>query len=144
MNQAVPFALHQLDHIVLRVRELERTATFYIEVLGCEVARRREELGLIHLRAGSSLIDLVATDGPLGRKGGAPPEDGGRNLDHLCLRIEPFDEPALLAHLAVHAVTPHGTVQSRFGAEGEGPSLYFSDPEGNTIELRGPSSPAGA
>ena len=134
----IPFSVRHLDHLVLRVRDLERTVAFYGAVLGCAVARRRDELGLVHLCAGSSLIDLVSIDGPLGRKGGGPAGPLGRNLDHLCLRVDPFDEAALLAHLALHGVSPGGPAQPRFGADGEGPSLYFNDPEGNTIELKGP------
>ena len=144
MKPALPFSVQRIDHLVLRVRNLERAVAFYGNVLGCEVARRRDELGLVHLRAGSSLIDLVSVDGSLGRKGGAAAGDTGRNLDHLCLRIDPFDEAALIAHLDAHGVAPDGAVQNRFGAEGDGPSLYFADPEGNTIELKGPPLPLAA
>lgn len=135
-----PFAIQRIDHLVLRVRDLARSEAFYRELLGCETARRRDDLGLLHLRAGASMIDLVAVDGRLGRKGGAAPEVGGRNLDHLCLRIEPFDEAAIVAHLADHGITPHATASFNFGAEGEGLSLYFNDPDGNTIELKGPAA----
>lgn len=95
---------------------------------------------MLHLRAGASMIDLVAIDGALGRKGGAAPGAGGRNLDHLCLRIDPFDEAAIIAHLATHRVPPTGPATRNFGAEGNGPSLYFDDPDGNTIELKGPAT----
>ena len=122
---------------MLRVRDLRRMARFYCEVLGCRVEREREDLGLTHLRAGEAMIDLVAVDGPLGKKGGAPAGKEARNLDHFCLRIEPFDAPALISHLAAHGIAP-GEVKSRFGAEGNGPSLYLTDPEGNVVELKGP------
>ncbi|OON62151.1 VOC family virulence protein [Massilia sp. KIM] len=128
-----------LDHIVLRVRDAEAMLGFYGEVLGCPVERRQNELGLIQLRAGSALIDLVRVDGKLGRMGGAAPGREGRNLDHLCLRVEPFDEAAIRAHLARHGVEA-GPLESRYGAEGEGPSIYLQDPEGNTVELKGPPS----
>lgn len=97
----MPPAFHilHIDHVVLRVADLQRSLEFYDQLLGCAVRRRRESLGMIHLAAGSSLIDLVAIDGPLGRKGGGAPGREGHNLDHLCLRIEPFDELALRAHL---------------------------------------------
>jgi hypothetical protein len=111
-------------------------------VLGCEVVRRREHLGLVHLRAGVSMIDLVSVDGMLGRRGGAAPAKEGRNVDHLCLRVEPFDEPALMRHLAAHGMAPLGQAEVNFGAEGDGLSLYFQDLDGNVIELKGPSERA--
>ena len=135
-----PFDLQRLDHVVLRVRDLDRSEAFYRALLGCEVVRRRDDLGLRHLRAGASMIDLVAVDGKLGRRGGAAAGAEGRNLDHLCLRIEPFDEAAIVAHLARHGVAPHGPAATNFGAEGDGLSLYFDDPDGNTVELKGPSA----
>ncbi len=126
-----------IDHIVLRVRDVARMRAFYCEVLGCTPERVQAELGLHQLRAGRALIDLVDVAGPLGRAGGAPPGPEGRNLDHLCLRIEPFDAETIARHLAGHGVGA-GEVVSRYGAEGEGPSLYLHDPEGNTVELKGP------
>ena len=99
--------------------------------------------GLTQLRAGQSLIDLVAVDGEIGRKGGAAPGKKGHNMDHLCLRIEPFDASALLAHLVSNGVGV-GEIKSRYGADGYGPSLYVSDPEGNVVELKGPPTRAGA
>jgi len=130
-----PFVIRGLDHIVLRVVDLEKMLRFYTGVLGCTMERRQEELGLYQVRAGSALIDLVTVDGKLGRAGGAAPGQEGRNLDHFCLRIDPFDEAALRTHLAGHDASPVG---SRYGAEGEGPSIYVRDPEGNMIELKGP------
>jgi len=126
-----------LDHIVLRVTDVTRMLHFYCDVLGCIVERRQEALGLIQLRAGASLIDLVPISGRLGAMGGAPPGKEGRNLDHFCLRVEPFDAGAIRAHLEAHGVSA-GAVESRYGAEGEGPSIYVSDPEGNVVELKGP------
>ena len=126
-----------IDHVVLRCRDLEHMERFYIDVLGCTVARRNEALGLIHLRAGNSLIDLAAVNGELGRRGGAEPAAEGHNLDHICLRIEPFDEEALRAHLRHHGLEA-GPLHHTYGAEGVGPALYLDDPEGNSIELKGP------
>ena len=126
-----------LDHLVLRVVDLDRMQRFYCDVLGCTVERRQAGIGLLQLRAGDALIDLVPVSGPLGRAGGAPPGREGRNLDHFCLRIEPFDEAALRAELARRGVTA-GEYGSRNGAEGEGPSIYLDDPEGNVVELKGP------
>ncbi|XYJ12104.1 VOC family protein [Telluria sp. B2] len=130
-------AIREIDHVVLRVVDLTRMERFYREVLGCTVARRQEAIGLIQLRAGSALVDLVPVDGKLGRMGGAAPGREGRNVDHICFRLEPFDEAAIRAHLAAHGVDA-GPLDSRFGAEGDGPSIYLQDPEGNTIELKGP------
>ena len=134
-----PIAIREIDHVVLRVVDLERVERFYRDVLGCTVARRQEAIGLIQLRAGSSLVDLVPVDGKLGRMGGAAPGKEGRNVDHVCFRVEPFDEAAIRAHLAAHGVEA-GPLEARFGAEGDGPSIYLQDPEGNTIELKGPPS----
>lgn len=130
--------IKQLDHLVLRVTDLPAMMRFYTDVLGCSVEKTREDLGLYQLRAGSALIDLVPVDGPLGRKGGAAPGKEARNLDHFCLRIEPYDAEAILAHLRAHGAQP-GPIESRYGAEGQGPSIYVSDPEGNIVELKGPA-----
>lgn len=134
---AHPVQIAGFDHIVLRIGDKARMLRFYCDVLGCTVDRDRPELGLTHLRAGDDLIDLIAVDGPLGRAGGAAPGKEGRNLDHFCLRVRPFDEAAIRAHLAKHGVE---IVESgeRYGADGDGMSLYIRDPEGSTIELKGP------
>ncbi len=131
------FHVKQLDHVVIRARDVGRMVRFYGEVLGCPVERELAEIGLVQLRAGDALIDLVDVDGELGRVGGAPPGREGRNLDHFCLRVEPFDPAALARHLAAHGIEA-GPVQRRYGAEGFGPSIYIQDPEGNTVELKGP------
>ena len=124
------FTIKGLDHVVLRVADLERAVRFYCEVLGCTEERRVEAIGLVQLRAGAALIDLVPAAGA--------PETGAGNMDHFCLRIEPFDEADLRAHLAAHGIEA-GEVAKRYGAEGEGPSLYLTDPDGNTVELKGPA-----
>lgn len=128
--------VREIDHLVLRVADLERMLAFYVDVLGCPIVRRRDDLGLVQLRAGHSMLDLVTVAGSLGRAGGAAPGREGRNLDHFCLRVEPFDAAAIRAHLAAHGFAA-GETAVRFGAEGEGPSIYVSDPEGNTVELKG-------
>jgi catechol 2,3-dioxygenase-like lactoylglutathione lyase family enzyme len=134
--------LQGLDHLVLRVVNLDVMLGFYVGVLGCSIERRQDEIGLVQLRAGQSLIDLVTVDSKLGRVGGAAPGKEGRNMDHFCLRVEPFDAVAIRAHLTAHGVAA-GPTESRYGAEGEGPSVYFSDPEGNVIEFKGPPGPVG-
>ena len=126
-----------LDHVVLRVRDLAAALRFYGDVLGCAEERRLDDLGLVQLRAGRTLIDLVPLDSELGRRGGAGPGRQGRNLEHFCLRIARFDEAALRAHLAAHGIDA-GAVERRYGADGFGPSIYIADPDGNTVELKGP------
>ncbi|WP_449465465.1 VOC family protein [Stenotrophomonas humi] len=133
-----PFSVQRIDHVVFRVRDPEASIAFYRAVLGCEVVRRRDHLGLVHLRAGASMIDLISVDGKLGSRGGAAAVSEGRNVDHLCLRVEPFDEAAIAAHLQALGIPPT-KAEINFGAEGDGLSLYFHDPDGNTIELKGPS-----
>lgn len=134
-----------LDHVVLRVADMERARRFYCDVLGCRVEKDQDALGLLQLRAGLSLIDLVDVQGQLGRAGGAAPGAEGHNMDHFCVRVEPYDEQVIRAHLQRHGVHI-GEAGLRYGAEGMGPSLYISDPDGNTVELKGPpdASAAGA
>jgi glyoxylase I family protein len=129
--------LRGIDHLVLRVVDLDAMLRFYVDALGCSVERRREDIGLVQLRAGAALIDLVPVDGTLGRMGGAAPGAEGRNLDHFCLRVEPFDEAAIRAQLGRFGIQA-GAVERRYGAEGEGPSIYLTDPQGNVVELKGP------
>lgn len=134
--------IKHLDHLVLRVTDLKAMMRFYTDVLGCPVEKVQEDLGLYQLRAGTALIDLVPIDGPLGRRGGAAAGAEGRNLDHFCLRVDPFDADAIIAHLKRHGIATD-PVASRYGAEGQGPSIYAQDPEGNTVELKGPPWPGG-
>jgi catechol 2,3-dioxygenase-like lactoylglutathione lyase family enzyme len=126
-----------IDHIVLRVVDLPQMIGFYRDILGCTFEREQPELGLFQLRAGCSLLDLVTVDGPMGRQGGAAPGPEGRNLDHLCFRVEPFDPALLQAHLAHLGIATKG-LASRYGAEGQGLSFFVEDPEGNQVELKGP------
>ena len=129
--------IREIDHLVLRVVDLDRMLAFYCGALGCSVERRQDEIGLVQLRVGRSLIDLVPVDGKLGSVGGVAPGKEGRNMDHFCLRVEPFDEPGIRRHLEARDIEV-GPVASRYGAEGEGPSVYLTDPEGNVVELKGP------
>lgn len=128
--------IRQIDHVVLRVSNLEHMLDFYLNVIGCTPEKDQADIGLYQVRAGSSLIDLVPVDGKLGKAGGAAPGTEGRNLDHFCLRIDPFDADEVIRHLRKHGVEP-GAVESRYGAEGDGPSIYVTDPEGNIVELKG-------
>jgi catechol 2,3-dioxygenase-like lactoylglutathione lyase family enzyme len=134
-------SIKQLDHLVIRARDLEAMVRFYCEVVGCRLDKRVDELGLVHLRAGRSMIDLISVDGKLGLAGGAPPQAEAYNLDHLCLQIEPFNLDELLSHLQSHGVAA-SDLQHNYGAEGYGPSIYIKDPEGNTIEFKGAGTPS--
>jgi glyoxylase I family protein len=126
-----------IDHVVLRVADLERSLRFYCEVLGCREERRVDSLGLVQLRAGTALIDLVPISGELGRRGGAAPGKHGRNMDHFALRIASFDIDAIMASLRDHGIEV-GEPKQRYGADGTGPSVYIVDPDGNGVELKGP------
>jgi len=137
VTDAHPIAIRRLDHVVLRVRDLDAALRFWRDALGCAVERSSDALGLYQLRAGDSLIDLLPVEGPLGRLGGAPAAAEGRNVDHVALTLARFDEAAIRAHLARHGVAP-GDVAPRYGAEGMGPSMYVQDPDGNVVELKGP------
>lgn len=136
MHDPNPVNIRLIDHVVLRVNDLEAMLVFYTNVLGCKLERGPGELKLAQLRAGESLIDLVDIAGPLGRQGGRPPDRGAPNVDHVCLQVEPWDAAAIRTHLEQHGVTV-AEIESRYGARGQGPSLYIDDPEGNTIELKG-------
>lgn len=132
-----PFALEGLDHVVLLVGDMARARAFYCDVLGCSVDRALPEHGMMQLRAGASLIDLV----DIGTAEGAwakPPVEGGRNMDHVCIATGPWDETAMRAHLAAHdvVIVEEGM---RYGARGDGLSFYLADPFGNVIELKRPS-----
>jgi glyoxylase I family protein len=132
----VPFKLQALDHVVLLVRDLERTLAFYCDCLGAKVERRVDQVGLVQLRAGESLLDLVAFETQQG-KWAKPSVEGGRNMEHFCVAIAPFNDGDIRAHLATHGVD---VVEAgdRYGAKGTGPSIYIKDPDGNTVELKGP------
>jgi glyoxylase I family protein len=127
-REAPPLRVKGLDHVVLRVADMDRAIAFYQQVLGLHIERRLSEIGLVQLRAGGAMIDLVP------RKEGDP---AGRNMDHYAVQLESLDVEALSAHLRKHGVDP-GEVRRRYGAEGYGSSIYITDPDGNTVELKGP------
>ncbi|WP_066569211.1 VOC family protein [Snodgrassella sp. CFCC 13594] len=135
------FTILGLDHILLRIEDKDSMLDFYLNVLGCTRERELGNLGLIQLRAGNSLIDLVPIGSPLGRSDRGTPLQKHANLDHLCLRIEPFNEDAIRQHFAEYGydIEPSAI---RYGADGFGASIYVHDPEGNTVELKGPPQAA--
>lgn len=136
MSEA-PFTIRRVDHVVLRTERIAAMEDFYL-ALGCTVARRRPDLGLQQLQAGHSVIDLIDVDGPLGRRGGPAPGAEGHNLDHFALAVEPFDQAAIAAHLDAIGASWADPGNDLFGAEGLGPAIYAKDPDGNTVELKGP------
>ncbi len=127
----------QIDHVVLRVTDVPRACAWYAAVLGCTVERVLPTLGLTQLRAGASLIDLVDINGPAGKAGGAAAGRKRRNMDHFCVQLAEFSEQKINAHLKRKGIE-HGVVARRYGALGHGPSMYLTDPDGNTVELKGP------
>lgn len=135
-NNAQPIQLAKIDHLVLKVHDLDRMSAFYIDVLGCKLDREAGSFGLAQLRAGASLIDLLDARSDFGLRSGSPPDGKAPNMDHFCLKVQPWDGEAILAHLDAHGVQ-HGPIETRNGADGAGPSLYLTDPEGNSVELKG-------
>ena len=132
-----PFALEGLDHVVLLVDDVARAEAFYCQVIGCTVDRALPEYGMLQLRAGAALIDLV----DIGSEAGTwarPAVSGGRNMDHVCIATGAWQVAEMTDHLARHGVdiVEQGV---RYGARGHGLSVYVRDPFGNTIELKGPA-----
>lgn len=131
-----PFVLEGIDHILLLVKGMKQAARFYTGVLGCKVEGQLPEYGMLQLRAGSALIDLVDISAPEAAWA-VPPVAGGRNVDHLCLALGSHDEAKLRRHLARHRIKIiEEGIHS--GSRGESLSLYIRDPSGNVIELKGP------
>ena len=131
-----PINVFGIDHVVLQVDDLEGMATWYQTVLGCKVAKCQEKFKMIHLDAGSALIDLVDKTGPLGNHQTGSSKDSVQTMDHLCLALTDFDEPAIREHLASHGVNITTEIGVRYGKGGYGESLYFQDPEGTRIEIK--------
>ncbi len=122
-----PFRVGELDHVVLRCADLQRALEFYTGILGLSEERRIEKIGLIQLRAGQSMLDLV----PAGKL-----TQDGRNVDHFCLGVEIEDFERLLNYLRERGVEIIGEPGTRYGARGMGLSVYVRDPEGNVVELK--------
>lgn len=137
-NPSPAFAILGLDHVVLRVSDMKRTINFYCDILGCTLERSVDNLGLVQLRAGASLIDLIDVAGTLGQQGGAAPSNTAHNMDHLCIRIEPFNIISLQTLFDANGLSFEEPRQ-RYGADGFGLSIYVRDPSGNSVELKGPS-----
>ena len=136
MKQANPINLNGIDHVVLRASDFEGLIEFYTTVIGCGLERVSTEYGIAQLRAGNSLVDIVDVASRLGQRGGEAPDHHAENMDHFALQISPWNESAIIEHLAEHGVEV-GEAEQRYGARGNGPSLYIQDPEGNHLELKG-------
>lgn len=160
-----PFELERIDHIVIRCHDFPAMFDFYTRILGCTIDSPKEDHvnrfggALTHLRAGSCYIDLLAYDmqhlTAEGKQFAARSYAGGAGigensiveelrfsadsstLDHLCIRIEPFDEESITKYLTEQGVTIVAAGEGRLGADGVGPSIYVRDPEFNVIELKG-------
>ncbi|MCE2949032.1 MAG: VOC family protein [bacterium] len=126
-----PMRILRLDHVVLRVEDLARAEAFYRNLLGASVERRIDKpIVLVQLRIGDSILDLVP--------GRVPGGDGGSdNMEHFCMRVEPFDAEAITAHVLACGGVPEPK-RELYGADGFGWSIYLRDPEGNRVELKGP------
>jgi glyoxylase I family protein len=125
---AIPLKVAELDHVVLRCRDQARMLDFYTRVLGLHEERRIAQIGLIQLRAGASMIDLVPA--------AEPRIESGTNVDHFCLGIETGDLRSTINYLRTNSVEVLGEPATRYGARGMGNSIYVHDPEGNVIELK--------
>jgi len=124
-----PFRVAELDHVVLRCADQARALDFYVRILGMHEERRVEPLGLVQLRAGRSLVDLVPA--PAGVQ---VPAVG--NVEHFCLAVEAEDMAVVAGALRAQGVEVMGDPAERYGAHGMGPSIYVRDPEGNVVELK--------
>jgi len=124
----LPFEVSELDHVVLRCRDQMRALGFYIGVLGLKEERRIDAIGLIQLRAGDSMIDLVPATGPR--------LEEASNVDHVCLGVHARDMNEVVRHLRERQVEVIGEPTMRYGARGMGISIYVRDPEGNVLELK--------
>jgi glyoxylase I family protein len=124
----IPLRVAELDHVVLKCRDQSKMLDFYTRVLGLREERRIEAMGLIQLRAGASMIDLVPA--------ATPRIESGSNVDHFCLGIEAPDMEAAARHLHNNGIEVAGPPAMRYGARGMGVSIYIRDPEGNVVELK--------
>jgi glyoxylase I family protein len=136
-----PFAMKGLDHVVVRCTDLAAMKHFYCDVLGGTIEEEDTDIGLYQVRIGNHIVDLMPVDEPSGRKGGPAPGKDGHNMDHFAIQIAPYDDDAIRAYLSGHGVELGATIM-RGGAEGEGWGIHIKDPEGNTVELKGPPDPA--
>lgn len=131
------FKITAMDHIVLNVPDIERSMAFYTQVLGLEPERLEEfqqgKVPFPSIRVSpETVIDLfpMKPGETLARSGGLP------NLNHFTMVVDAADFDAFQEHLGKHGVTIQEGPGRRWGARGYGMSVYFSDPDGNRIEVR--------
>jgi catechol 2,3-dioxygenase-like lactoylglutathione lyase family enzyme len=118
--------VHELDHIVLDVADVERSLAWYTGPLGLEGDRveqwRAGEVPFPSVRVHAGcIIDLFRSDRT------------GENMNHLCLVVDRDDVDAIAGDDRFTVVDGPGP---RYGARGNGWSIYVVDPDGNTVELR--------
>jgi len=115
-----------LDHVVLEVRDVDRSLAFYHGVLGLPIERldafRRGEVPFPSLRVGPLLIDLFVTATP------------GPGPNHICLEVD--GTPAEMLRALDASGIAHTEPGLRFGARGDGTSVYVHDPDGHQVEIR--------
>jgi len=143
-----PFTFQRIDHIVLRCRDTQKMRDFYVGVLGAEPEWvGRMDGCLSHLRIGSSLIDLQGYEAPGGRKlhagGQGLPADAPKpeidptkgTLDHFAINLAPYNPETVTEYLTAAGHAPYAQGR-RYGADGDGYSIYLTDPEGTVVELK--------
>ena len=125
----------EMDHIVLRVKDVEESLRFYCETLGMPSERvdqwRAGEVRFPSARLNAdTIIDFFGTDQETIGK------DGVKNQDHYCMVIEPTDMEELKAKFEAMGVEIQAGPGNRWGSHGDGISLYIYDPDNNVVELR--------
>lgn len=115
-----------LDHMVLNCSDVERSLAYYTGTLGLAGERvdewRRGEAPFPSVRVDdTTIIDLFAA------------ERTGQNVDHFCLVLASADWEEMVAAGTVAVIRGPARV---FGARGMGTSVYTTDPDGNTVEMR--------
>ncbi|MBM3503192.1 MAG: VOC family protein [Alphaproteobacteria bacterium] len=139
----------RIDHVVLLVADLRRAARFYTEILGLRVERWREEIGLVQIRAGQSLIDLQLATGRRPKRTRSRPGQPARsamirapvNVHHIALTVKRLDGPRLKRHFAKLGIAA-SEPRKQYGADGMGWAMDVIDPDGNIVELKGPPDAA--
>ena len=128
----------ELDHIVLNVADVERSLTFYIDVLGLQGERLEEfragKVGFPSVRInGETIIDLFPTKD---HKSIVSGEKNSGNLNHFCLVVSAADFAGITPYLASRQIIIREGPVARWGARGRATSVYFLDPDGNEVEIR--------
>ena len=129
----------ELDHIVLNVRDIERSLQFYTEVLGLQAERLEEfkagKVGFPSVRInGDTIIDLFPSNEAEDKS--KPGEKREGNLNHFCMVVPREDFSGVVDYLGRHKISVREGPISRWGARGRATSVYFLDPDGNEVEIR--------